>query len=74
MNLLSNAAKFCADRAAGSRSRSASLPGAIRVDVRDDGPGIAREDQERIFEKFRQAGDTLTAKPSGDGARARDQP
>ena len=39
----------------------------LRVDVADNGPGIYREDQDVIFEKFRQVGDTLTEKPHGTG-------
>ena len=39
----------------------------MRVDVVDNGPGIRREDQDLIFEKFRQGGDTLTEKPQGTG-------
>jgi signal transduction histidine kinase len=35
--------------------------------VADNGAGIEPEDQEMIFEKFRQAGDTLTGKPHGSG-------
>jgi signal transduction histidine kinase len=35
--------------------------------VRDNGSGIAAADQQFIFEKFRQAGDTLTGKPQGTG-------
>jgi Na+/proline symporter/signal transduction histidine kinase len=64
LNLLSNAAKYGGQRVALSLH---VLPGEIRVDVRDDGPGIALEDQERIFEKFRQAGDASAEKPSGTG-------
>jgi signal transduction histidine kinase len=41
--------------------------GAVRVDVEDNGPGIAEADQHTIFEKFRQVGDTMTAKPQGTG-------
>jgi signal transduction histidine kinase len=41
--------------------------GAVRVDVRDNGPGIGAADQRIIFEKFRQVGDTLTEKPQGTG-------
>ena len=37
------------------------------MDVRDNGPGISESDQEIIFEKFRQVGDTLTDKPQGTG-------
>jgi len=40
---------------------------AVRVDIRDNGPGISPEDQAVIFEKFRQAGDALTNKPAGTG-------
>ena len=33
----------------------------------DTGIGIAPADQERVFEKFTQVGDTLTDKPHGTG-------
>ncbi len=39
----------------------------LRVAVTDNGPGVRPEDRQVIFEKFRQAGDTLTAKPQGTG-------
>jgi signal transduction histidine kinase len=39
----------------------------LQVGVADNGPGIRVEDQPIIFEKFRQVGDTMTAKPSGTG-------
>jgi signal transduction histidine kinase len=35
--------------------------------VRDNGAGISAENQQIIFEKFRQVGDTLTDKPQGTG-------
>jgi signal transduction histidine kinase len=41
--------------------------GAVRVDVEDNGPGISPAEQGTIFEKFRQGGDTMTAKPQGTG-------
>jgi signal transduction histidine kinase len=41
--------------------------GAVRVDVADNGIGIAPEHQGAIFEKFRQVGDTLTDRPQGTG-------
>ena len=39
----------------------------MRVDFSDNGSGISAADQTVIFEKFRQAGDTLTQKPAGSG-------
>jgi signal transduction histidine kinase len=52
-NLLSNAVKFTPP---GGRVelKSAWLDGEVRVSVTDTGPGIAAEDQERIFEEFQQ--------------------
>ncbi|MGH6885567.1 MAG: ATP-binding protein, partial [Geminicoccales bacterium] len=67
LNLLSNAAKFCE---AGRGRVEVSLleeGGAVRVDVKDNGPGIGDVDQRTIFEKFRQVGDALTDKPQGTG-------
>jgi orotate phosphoribosyltransferase len=53
-NLLSNAVKFTPD--GGKVSISARNRGeAIEVGVQDTGVGIAPEDQEQIFEEFRQA-------------------
>ncbi len=67
LNLISNAVKFC-DRKAGRIAIALRvLPEALRVDVRDNGAGIASADHETIFEKFRQVGDTLTEKPQGTG-------
>ena len=39
----------------------------IYIAVTDTGIGIDVIDQERIFEKFQQVGDTLTDKPRGTG-------
>jgi signal transduction histidine kinase len=47
--------------------RLAATEDSIRVDVRDEGPGIAPADHETIFERFRQVSDTLTGKPRGTG-------
>jgi signal transduction histidine kinase len=64
LNLLSNAAKFTR-RAAAVDVRVED--GQVRVDVRDDGPGVDPEDQQIIFEKFRQGGDVRTDRPQGTG-------
>jgi signal transduction histidine kinase len=67
LNLLSNAVKFC-DRPDGAVSVALYPQGGnLRVDVSDNGAGINEADQEVIFDKFRQVGDTLTQKPKGSG-------
>ena len=67
VNLLSNGVKFC-DPQNGRVWVDLSVQGeALKVDVRDNGKGVAPDDREIIFEKFRQAGDTLTGKPQGTG-------
>lgn len=65
INLLSNAVKFT-DK--GSITIEAhDSDGNIVVEVQDTGVGIAEEDKNKVFEKFLQAGDTLTDKPQGTG-------
>jgi Na+/proline symporter/nitrogen-specific signal transduction histidine kinase len=67
LNLLSNAVKFC-DPGRGRIAIALSEgDGYVRVDVRDNGPGVSPEEQAVIFDKFRQAGDTLTDRPQGTG-------
>lgn len=74
-NLLSNAVKFAG---AGGRSpevtvRAERLPPAtdrgesVRVSVIDNGPGIERDDQARVFERFRQLDSGHTRGASGTG-------
>lgn len=41
--------------------------GAVLVAVEDTGPGIAPENQQLVFEKFRQVADAATGKPAGTG-------
>lgn len=53
LNLIGNAAKFTAVGAV-TVSLSEPAPGLARVAVIDTGPGIAAEDREIIFDKFRQ--------------------
>jgi signal transduction histidine kinase len=67
LNLLSNAVKFLTPGSGEVRVRLRVLGEALEVSVADNGPGIRPEDQQLIFEKFRQVGDTMTAKPSGTG-------
>jgi Na+/proline symporter/signal transduction histidine kinase len=67
LNLLSNAVKFCEPGKGHIEIALSEHAGGLRVDVRDNGPGIDPEDQAVIFDKFRQVGDTLTDKPHGSG-------
>jgi Na+/proline symporter/nitrogen-specific signal transduction histidine kinase len=67
LNLLSNAAKFCQPGQGRVEIVLSQRADLLQVDVRDNGPGIDAADHEAIFDKFRQAGDPLTAKPRGSG-------
>jgi signal transduction histidine kinase len=65
LNLLSNAVKFTPE---GGRIDVGAGPGdgVVEVSVSDTGVGIAPEDQEAIFEEFRQVG-TAAKKVEGTG-------
>ncbi|HEU4369625.1 MAG TPA: GAF domain-containing protein [Methylomirabilota bacterium] len=65
LNLLSNAVKFTPE---GGRIdvRAALNEGLVEVSVADTGVGIAPEDQEAVFEEFRQVG-TADQKVEGTG-------
>ena len=67
LNLLSNASKFCNQPGGKITVSLAQYGHYLRVEVSDNGAGISEADQAIIFEKFRQAGDTLTQKPKGSG-------
>jgi two-component system, NtrC family, sensor kinase len=65
LNLLSNAIKFTPES---GRVEVAAVPkdGSVEVSVSDTGVGIAPEDQEAVFEEFRQVG-TAEKKAEGTG-------
>jgi signal transduction histidine kinase/ActR/RegA family two-component response regulator len=65
INLISNAVKFTGEGSVICRARN--TVDKITVSVIDTGMGIAKEDQAKVFEKFKQVGDTLTDKPKGTG-------
>jgi Na+/proline symporter/nitrogen-specific signal transduction histidine kinase len=67
MNLLSNAVKFVEPGSGRVAVELVARGDVVSVLVTDNGPGIGAEDQQIIFEKFRQAGDTMTGKPQGTG-------
>jgi signal transduction histidine kinase len=66
LNLLSNAVKFTPE---GGRIELAAAPanGSVEISVADTGIGIASEDQEAIFEEFRQVGTDYARKREGTG-------
>ena len=61
LNLLSNAVKFTPDGGRIDVHRAPRCDDAIEVAVRDTGIGIAPQDQEAVFEEFRQVGTRLHA-------------
>lgn len=65
INLLSNAVKFTNKGVVTCRVKKNE--GGITVHVIDTGIGIAPEDLGKVFEPFKQVGDTLTCKPQGTG-------
>ncbi|MBF0564660.1 MAG: cache domain-containing protein [Nitrospirae bacterium] len=65
INLISNAVKFTLE---GSITLKAGAEaGFLVLSVIDTGMGIPLVDQDKVFEKFKQLGDTLTDKPRGTG-------
>lgn len=65
VNLISNSVKFTQQGRIVCRAiRDGSQ---VLVSVMDSGVGIPPAAQEDIFDKFKQAGDTLTEKPAGTG-------
>jgi membrane-bound serine protease (ClpP class) len=67
INLLSNALKYCEPGVGRVHLSLTPLPGEVRVEVADNGPGIRPEEHERIFEKFHQIRSAATGKPQGAG-------
>ena len=66
LNLLSNAVKFTPE---GGRITVSAAPadGGVEISVSDTGIGIAVEDQEAIFQEFRQVGTDYARKREGTG-------
>ncbi len=65
INLISNAVKFTEKGAVTCRVRKAKDD--VTISIIDTGTGITKEDQPKVFDKFKQVGDTLTDKPKGTG-------
>jgi Na+/proline symporter/nitrogen-specific signal transduction histidine kinase len=67
INLLSNAVKFCPEQSGEVAIRLRPVANRWRIEVIDNGPGIAEDQHKLIFEKFHQVSDNLTGKPKGTG-------
>lgn len=65
LNLTSNALKFTEKGTVTIRASDAA--GRVRIEVRDTGVGIKPEDQQLIFEKFRQSESSVTRSHQGTG-------
>jgi len=75
-NFMSNAVKFTPSRGRIEIEAQFPSPGAretgpeqrmIRIAVTDTGCGVAEQDREKIFEKFRQADGSITRESTGSG-------
>ena len=68
INLLGNAAKFTDPDCGRVWLRVSPGRGdTVRLEVADNGPGISKEDQQRIFDKFQQISVQQASKPTGSG-------
>ena len=66
LNLLSNAAKFVPAGSGRVELRLTADARGARVEVCDNGPGVPVDQQQLVFEKFRQGGDAAN-RPQGTG-------
>jgi signal transduction histidine kinase len=65
LNIVGNAIKFTERGSVDIRARAVN--GAFDIAVRDTGPGIAADDQSRIFDEFQQVDASNTRQKGGTG-------
>ena len=65
LNLVGNSLKFTDKGEVTIKAEAAN--GSFTIAVRDTGPGIAEEDQRKIFEEFQQADSSTTKEKGGTG-------
>ena len=67
VNLISNAVKFCEPRTGQIQVSLVHRFNKLIVNVRDNGIGISEQDQDVIFEQFRQISPSGRGRPQGSG-------
>ena len=66
-NILSNAVKFTPENGKIEITAKMIDDLTVRISVKDSGPGIAKENQQHIFDKFRQIDGSITRNTEGTG-------
>ena len=67
LNLLSNALKYAPRGTGQVNLRLRAAKGGVELEVQDNGPGIAEDQQAVVFEKFRQVAGDAHYRPGGTG-------
>ena len=67
INLLSNSVKFTQDEGGMVAFELKPHANGVTITIADNGPGIPKEDQWRLFQKFEQVRESWTERPKGTG-------
>ncbi|MCW2676893.1 MAG: Signal transduction histidine kinase [Modestobacter sp.] len=66
-NLADNAARHASGRVHLACGRDAAVPGAVWIEISDDGPGIPAADRERVFDRFVRLDEARARDDGGSG-------